>query len=260
MLPLRSLVLRLCMPALLLAGCATTPPAVTLMGHIPTPPVDAAAAVARCGERQDQGLEPVAAELAALQKQEESQLRQVDEAVKAQPGGATAYSKQYPQAAEALIKQQGQISREYQELNARMDVRAQGPIRALADALDKIDGAERSQLNLCQLVLQDGHWAQQTECTAPVYAKAKDMRAQAADKYLADAQAVWRDWRKDAEQTFAGWDKLPAGISDAGNVYVQLAQLGYRHSQTQLAQQLMTASSNLCGIAVQAVNRPDVVP
>jgi hypothetical protein len=248
------------LPVMLLAGCASAPPAVTLMEHIPTPPANAAAAVARCGERQDKGLDSAAAELAALQKQEESQLRQVTEAVKAQPGGATAYSKQYPQAAEALVKRQDGINGEYQELNLRMDVRAQDPIRALAAALDRIDGVERSQLNLCQLVLVDNHWIQKAECTDPVRAQAKAQRAQAADKYLADAQAVWRDWRQDAEQTLAGWDKIPEGTPDAGNVYVQLAELGYRHTQTQLAQQFMGASTNLCGLAVQAVNRPDIKP
>lgn len=260
MLPLRSSALRLCVPALLLAGCATAPPAVTLMEHIPTPPADAAAAVARCGQRQDQGLEPVAAELAALQKQEESQLRQVAAAVKAQPGGASAYSKQYPQAAEALIKRQGEINGEYRELDVRMDQRAHYVVRALNDALDHVDVVERSELKLCVVVLVDQKWLPKPECADPVRATAKDMRAQAADKYLADAQTVWRDWRKDAEQTLAGWDKIPAGTPDAGNVYVQLAQLGYRHTQTQLAQQLMGASTNLCGLAVQAVNKPDITP
>lgn len=257
---LSSSALRLCLPVLLLAGCASAPPAVTLMEHIPTPPADAAAAVARCSQRQDQGLDSVAVELAALQKQEETQLQQVAAAVKAQPDGASAYSKQYPQAADVLVKRQGEINGEYRALDQRMDERAHDVVRALSDALDHVDGMERSQLNLCLVVLVDQKWVPQPDCADPVRAKAKDMRAQAADKYLADAQAVWRDWRKDAEQTLAGWDKVPAGTPDAGNVYVQLAQLGYRHTQTQLAQQMMAASTNLCGLAVQAVNRPDIKP
>lgn len=250
----------LLLPALWLAGCATTPPSVTFMDHIPAPPADAPGAVARCSNRQDLGLDSLAPELAALQQQERQQADKVTAAVKASPDSASAYAKAHPKAADTLVARQNEINFQYQSLGVRMDQRAGAGIKALDDALDKIDGEERSGLNQCLVVLRDQKWVPDPACAAPVLAKAHGERVQAADQYLHSMQDVWRDWRSDAEKTLVGWDTLPEGIPDPDNLYVQLAGLGYRHSQTQLVQQMMAASTTLCSLAVRAVNHPDIKP
>jgi len=241
---------------LLLSGCASQT-TLTLLDHIPPPPRDAAAATARCSERPDHALTDVRAELDALQKQEQAGYSQISAAARAANDAGNGYEKRHAQAALALKKKDEAIHQAAAELSVRMDQSAGAAKRTLDDVLDNIDSSERPQLALCVLVQVDGRWQPRPDCAAPVLAAAKTARKAAADRYLVSAQQVWEGWRTDAETTLQDWTKLPDGIPDTDDPYVQVAVAGYRRAQEDMLRQLMQASTNLCGLAARAAAHPD---
>jgi hypothetical protein len=243
---------------LLLGGCAIQP-ALKLLDQIPPPPKHAAAAVTRCGDHKDHALGEIAAQLAALQRQEWALFNQVSTAAQAANDNGTGYAQRHPQAAQALRLREDDISQAAGALTVRMEQSAATAVRTLDGALDAIEGSERRNLALCVLTLQDSRWLPEPTCAAPVHAEAKATRDAAADRFLDSAQQVWLGWREDAEHTMQGWTKLSDEIPDAGDPYVQTALAGYRHSQEEVLQQLMRASTNLCGIAARAASKPDPI-
>jgi len=254
--PLRSCFI----PALFaLAGCASAPVS-SLLERIPPPPKDAAAAEARCGKHDDLAQDALMTEVAAYQRRENERLFQLMSAAHDDPSVANAYAKLHPQAAQALVDRQSAITAEARQLGQRMDQQAGGAVRALSDALDGIDGAERSALAKCLRVQQGSQWTPEPACAAPARAEAQAARVAAADRYLDAAQGVWQSWHADAVKTIPSWSDPPAGTPEPDSAYVQMALSGYRQTQELMVRQLMSGSTNLCGLAVAAVTRPDPSP
>lgn len=244
---------------LALAGCATAP-VTSLVDRIPPPPKDAAAAQARCGDHEDTGLSGLMDDLAAYQRRENDRLFKLMSAAHDQPESAADYAKLHPQAARALVDRQTAITQEARELDVREDQDAGAALRELNQALSDVDGAERSGLGKCLRVQQGGQWVPDPACAAPVRAEAEDARVAAADRYLAAAQGVWQSWRADTDKTIADWSVFPADTPDPDSAYVQMALSGYRQTQDLTVRQLMSGSTNLCALAVQAVKRPEPKP
>lgn len=242
-----------------LAGCAAAPVS-ALVDRIPPPPKDAAAAEARCGKHDDRELEALMTEVTAYQRRENSRLFQLMSDAHDDPTLANDYAKHHPEAAQALVDRQSAITAEARQLGQRMDQQAGDAVRALNDALDGIDGAERSALAKCLRVQQGDAWAPEPACAAPVRAEAQAARVTAADRYLDAAQGVWQSWHTDAAKTIVPWGELPAGTPEPDSAYVQMALAGYRQTQELMVRQLMSGSTNLCGLAVAAVTRPNPTP
>jgi hypothetical protein len=199
-------------------------------------------------------------EVADYQRRENTRLFQLMSAAHDDPTIANDYAKRHPEASQALVDRQSAITNEARQLSQRMDQQARSAVQALNDALDGIDGTERSALAQCLRVQQGSAWTPDPACAAPARAEAQAARVAAADRYLDAAQGVWQSWHADAVKTIPSWSEPPAGTPEPDSSYVQMALAGYRQTQELMVRQLMSGSTNLCGLAVAAVTRIDPKP